>query len=313
MKKFIFAIFTFLVIAATFPPWKLHAQYHGGSGVGYADSRYLGNIAGTTVEGAFSGGIGTGYAQSFRYGNLSGVEISTMFAAGSGDGYADLRYLGSINGTSLAGMFGGGYGDGYDQDFTQSFLQGVVFPIELSYFEAFPHDSQVIIKWGTESEVNHDYFTIERSKEGQFFEEIMRVQGKGGSSWVAHYEEVDPNPFTGKSWYRLKSTDLDGSFTYSRAVEVNIGSALSQSMLLFPNPYSGGELRLQLSGFESNEILQMEIIDIHGRQIYQEEIEVESADFRYPIAFTDQLPYGGYLVTISSSAGIRLSKWLIVQ
>ena len=236
-----------------------------------------------------------------------------MFHAGIGDGYADHRYLGSINGTSLTGMFGGGVGDGYVQDFTRSFLQTVVFPIELSYFDAFPQQEQIVIQWMTESEVNHDYFTIERSREGQFFEELIQFKGRGGPSLRTHYEEVDPRPYPGKSWYRLKSTDLDGSFTYSRVVEVSLGSALSQSLLLFPNPYSGGPLSLQIGGFENNEILRLEIIDIHGRQIYKEEIEVESGDFRHSLSLNNQLPNGGYLVKITNSSSVQLSKWLIVQ
>ena len=313
MTRFAYSILAFLGLISTCSFSKLQAQYAGGAGAGYADSRYLGNMAGVDVAGVYGGGIGMGYAQDFRYGNLNGIEVSTMFDAGAGDGFADLRYLGSINGTSLAGMFGGGAGDGYDQAFTNSFLQGMIFPIELSYFDAFPHENQVYIQWTTESEVNHDFFTIERSREGQFFEELMQVEGRGGLSIKTDYLEMDPLPYEGKSWYRLKSTDLDGSISYSRTVEVNIGRSLTQSVRLFPNPYSGGMLGLQLQGFENNEILQLEIMDIQGRSIYRKKIEVESTDFRHSFLLTHQLPQGGYLVKITRASGFQLSKWLIVQ
>ncbi len=48
------------------------------------------------------------------------------------------------------------------------------------------------------------------------------VQGRGTSTEKNAYNYVDKNVNTNKYYYRLKQIDLDGSFTYSKTVEVEL-------------------------------------------------------------------------------------------
>ena len=54
MIRFTYIILSLLVIASALFPAKLYAQYKGGSGVGYSNSRYLGNLGGTSLGGRLS-------------------------------------------------------------------------------------------------------------------------------------------------------------------------------------------------------------------------------------------------------------------
>jgi hypothetical protein len=93
-------------------------------------------------------------------------------------------------------------------------------PIELISFAAFPHSEGVQLEWITASELNNDYFTIERSQSGEGFEPVNTVRGAGTKSNQSKYSLLDSNPLAGTSYYRLKQTDFDGKSTYSDLVEV---------------------------------------------------------------------------------------------
>ena len=57
-----------------------------------------------------------------------------------------------------------------------------VLPIKLYSFNAECEGEKVDIFWTTISEINNSYFTIEKSVDGEFFEQLTTVQGGGNSS-----------------------------------------------------------------------------------------------------------------------------------
>ena len=78
-------------------------------------------------------------------------------------------------------------------------------PISLISFEATPGNNNVLLDWTTATEINNDYFTIERSADGINFEKVGNVpsQAMGGNSTSnLYYNLVDENPLSGISYYR---------------------------------------------------------------------------------------------------------------
>jgi hypothetical protein len=109
-------------------------------------------------------------------------------------------------------------------------------PIQLSPFTAQKTNSDEInLQWTTESEINNDYFTIERSSDGIAFETITKQKGAGNSTQKLFYSFIDKLPFNGKNYYRLKQTDYDGKFTFSQVVFVQINQT-KDKIILYPNP-----------------------------------------------------------------------------
>jgi hypothetical protein len=87
---------------------------------------------------------------------------------------------------------------------------GGVLPVTIGNFY-LEKDDGVIIHWTTTSEINNDYFEIERSKDGRQFSAIGQVQGIGQSKDEQSYSFWDPQPFPGISYYRIVQYDLDGT------------------------------------------------------------------------------------------------------
>jgi uncharacterized delta-60 repeat protein len=107
-----------------------------------------------------------------------------------------------------------------------------VLPIALKNFNAVPkNDGSVKISWQALSEINNNYFSIERSANPQFHgSEIARIYSKGQQS----YFYTDNTPLQGTNYYRLKQVDKDGSFTYSNIVSVTLQNGIS--VTVYPNP-----------------------------------------------------------------------------
>lgn len=110
----------------------------------------------------------------------------------------------------------------------------VVLPIELLKFEATAHENQVDLNWTTASEINNDYFTVERSKDAINFEACGTVDGAGTSLVQLNYKLTDVSPYHDISYYRLKQTDFDGTYKYSNTIAINIKNV--EILNFFPNP-----------------------------------------------------------------------------
>ena len=160
-----------------------------------------------------------------------------------------LYYLNSV--TDNTGTSGKAICDSVNISFDPNCL---ILPIELNDFYATvePNNS-VRLNWSTFSEYNNDYFTVERSPFGLFWEEVRHVQGAGNSEQWNEYLTFDTNPMNGMSYYRLRQTDFDGQMTFSDLRSVNInGSQLE----VFPNPTN---TKLTLTG----NVFELETIRIY--------------------------------------------------
>ncbi len=112
----------------------------------------------------------------------------------------------------------------------------ITLPVELLYFTARSEGNAVLINWATATEINNDYFSIEKSKDGITFQELSKVNGAGNSDEKIEYQAVDESPFNGITYYRIKQTDFDGQYEYSNLIVADYTREFE--VQLFPNPSS---------------------------------------------------------------------------
>jgi len=163
----------------------------------------------------------------------TGYATNTTFYTGIGD-------LHLIPGASVAGIDVGINSD-FDGDVrTNPFViggdQGAGFlPIELLFFKAKSNlEKKVDVDWSTVSEINNDYFVVERSKNAADFEYLTKVDGAGNSNSTLYYQIFDKNPYEGISYYRLKQVDFDGSSSFSNICPVLIEGL--EIIAIYPQP-----------------------------------------------------------------------------
>jgi hypothetical protein len=150
-------------------------------------------------------------------------------------------------------------------------------PIELISFIAEPDKQGVRIEWVTASEINNDYFQIERSEDGEVWAVIAQIDGAGTTSLQQEYYELDREPLIGISYYRLEQTDFDGRKETFNPVAVSISHSFDDvDLLIFPNPNDGNQFSVYVPGEEGDPIDVM-IYTANGKVVFNEIIEVSAA------------------------------------
>lgn len=114
------------------------------------------------------------------------------------------------------------------------FCTSVVLPIELIYFKPTYKNGIVNLEWSTATEHNNDYFTIEKSIDGEDFQSIGTVKSVGESTKLNSYHFEDNRLENSVIYYRLKQTDIDGRYTTSDIESVLIKN--ESNISFYPNP-----------------------------------------------------------------------------
>jgi hypothetical protein len=112
-----------------------------------------------------------------------------------------------------------GYNCIYDSN--GSVVPNAFLPIELISFEGYNKFSNNILEWVTASEHNNDYFTIERSDDGENWEIIGTIDGAGNSTNIKSYNLVDNSYRNVINYYRLSQTDFDGTIKTHNIISID--------------------------------------------------------------------------------------------
>lgn len=180
-------------------------------------------------------------------------------------------------------------------------------PIELVEFTATPNENQtVFLDWITQSEINNDYFVVERSRNGLDWEELFYVPAAGNSSTTLNYSELDNSPYMGTSYYRLRQTDFDGTFTYSNIESVNFAGV--EIVTIFPNPGNGNFNLIINSTLEGT--AKIKAYDKLGRVVYNQETELEKG-FNEMHESISNLSTGIYTLRVEMQDGMYYDNELI--
>jgi hypothetical protein len=182
-------------------------------------------------------------------------------------------------------------------------------PIELLSFTAVPNNERVDIKWSTSTETNNDYFTIEKSKDGRNFTKLIDVKGAGNSTSLKEYFDIDPEPYVGTSYYRLKQTDKNGAYKYFYMIPVTFNG--NKNITLFPNPIGKGEpINIKVTGYPSEEVLVV-LRDMSGKEFSSKVLVTEESDHIFSVSTLTEIPAGVYMVVASSNNKIYSYKLVV--
>ena len=177
-------------------------------------------------------------------------------------------------------------------------------PITLKSFSAKKENKNVVVQWTTGSEINNDYFTIERSNNGYDFIEIGKVDGSGNSSVDVSYSFTDKAPFSGDNYYRLIQTNFDGKYKIYLPVHVknnNREETTNNIIGISPNPFSGF-FKIDYSVQEAGEI---EIILFNREGKGERSIKIDAQEGFSSYIFNDisTLSPGVYYIMLKPASG----------
>ena len=168
-------------------------------------------------------------------------------------------------------------------------------PVELLHFAAIPNEKSIALKWETVVEINLDEFEIQRSEDGSRPWKVigrkkgMNKPGRNQYNFLDHH--VTPNRFY---YYRLKTKDSDGLFTYSDTKAARVENERTK-LVFYPNP-SQGLLNIKADFFEEQEIRIM-LFDLNGVLIFSQSNQAGLGETRVMVDLSS-LPAGFYLASV---------------
>ena len=179
---------------------------------------------------------------------------------------------------------------------------GSPLPVTLIDFNVTVAINKVIAKWQTSSEINTAQFEVYRSKDGNLFEKTGQVTAAGNSNLLLHYEFTDKEPFSGTSYYRLKTIDLDGKYAWSSIEKVTMVD--NNLVALYPNP-AHDYLTLQVANSIAAETSVVTVYDAKGSLIHSFKLTNSTQQINI-----SRLSQGSYQLVIKIKNDVRILTFI---
>ncbi len=184
-----------------------------------------------------------------------------------------------------------------------------IIPVNLITLDAKSDGKNVILSWMTSEEVNNNYFTIEKSRDGRHFLPLTIVEGASKSTTERSYTSRDEFPYPEKNYYRLKQTDSEGNYSYSKAIAVNIKG---QGRMFHASSGKGSD-KIDLSYFSENkESAMLRIFDTKGQQLYSMKLPLNEGRNDYRIN-SSLFPLGKYQVKLETPGTVQSGDILLEE
>ena len=151
-------------------------------------------------------------------------------------------------------------------------------PVGLISFAGNCIDGKNVLDWSTATETNNDFFTLERTYDGNNFSVVSTVDGAGNSDMPLHYSATDEIPAADITYYRLKQTDYNGQFEYVGGM-VAVRNENSKEIFCYPNSDKSKIIIANLSG-ETSYSIYNSVGQLIGRgTLSKNENEIDIASF----------------------------------
>jgi hypothetical protein len=173
-----------------------------------------------------------------------------------------------------------------------------LLPIKLISFNASKiNNKNVLLNWQTASEINNDYFTIERSIDLISWEKLINIKGAKNSSATLSYQTIDEKPYVGNSYYRLKQTDINGQYSYSQIRNIFIEDLNISTISIYPNPATH---QITIKSTANEKLEQFSIYNILGEEIAINSRIIEKDDVKVILNLSN-LTTGIYFIKTATS------------
>ena len=126
------------------------------------------------------------------------------------------------------------------------FYQSGALPVNGIVLTAEGRETQAIIEWNTENQINIDHYEIERSYDGIHFIDVSRQLAIGSNGQSIGYSWLDEQAIKGNNYYRIKAVGKNGEFTYSNIVMVKLGKE-KNGISVFPTLVHDGKVNVLLT------------------------------------------------------------------
>ncbi len=176
-----------------------------------------------------------------------------------------------------------------------------VLPVELVSFTGTNEGERNRLNWVTSSEINTAKFIIEESADGNNWTYLGETNAAGNSNTSLSYQYFDESVLIGNNFYRLKITDLDGTYSYSQVINIKVNEVHSNVLAaIYPNPTSH-IINIDIQSTENIDV-NLTIYDILGQEMISQNATLTKGISKHSIDCSN-LARGTYIIMYKDADG----------
>lgn len=150
----------------------------------------------------------------------------------------------------------------------------LLLPIDLLSFTGWFNGVENELHWTTATEINSDFFEVQKSTDGINFYIIGNVDAAGYSTAELNYIFYDDDPLPGINYYKLRMVDFNGEYEYSNTIAIRVDIDADPAFVIFPNPVQDN-LNFSIIATDDSKI-NIKISDVLGRNLLTQEFNLHS-------------------------------------
>ncbi|MBL7741747.1 MAG: T9SS type A sorting domain-containing protein [Chitinophagaceae bacterium] len=268
---------------------------HVNNYIGPATVEAIGGTGGTEDDGGNirrcygAGGGGSGGVIYFS-GTTPAITVTvTGGAAGSELGRDALCSPAVLPGAGAVGQIIPNYTYSSSSILSNSYCS-ILLPVNLAFFKASYANGNVLLKWKTLQPETIQFFSIERSPDGNNWTAVFT---RDAVEQIHDYSHIDPAPATGYNFYRIRITKKNNAVIYSSVQKVYVPTK-NETVHIYPNPAGN---RITITGVRHGSSLSL--LDISGKLVFQKRVITSQ---RSVVLELPHLPSGVYVMMVDGTA-----------
>lgn len=182
-------------------------------------------------------------------------------------------------------------------------------PVELLHFNATCDNDGVLIGWSTATEINNDFFTVQRSTDLLNYVTVGVVEGAGNSNIIRNYSFKDESATNGTVYYRLMQTDYNGQYEVFNPIAVTCSNMPVDVVSIYPNPAQNElHVNIDLSGDDHGTLA---VFNSFGQVVTTQTINAGKGFNNYTLDVSG-LAAGQYFVSVSLDTKVLPTQKLVI-
>lgn len=186
---------------------------------------------------------------------------------------------------------------------------GVVLPVTFRQVQATKLNSQVVVDWKVENELNIARYEVESSVDGNRFALVNTTSALGNGNHA--YQWIDQQPVAGDNFYRVRSIDVTGRVSYSQIVKVNFSKG-KLGIAVYPNPSNGNTIGLQINDMPVG-VYDVQLYNTAGQLLYGNRLSHTGGSSINQLVPTKVLAAGQYQLKVSATGMTTKVIQVLVQ
>ena len=175
----------------------------------------------------------------------------------------------------------------------------VVLPVIFSLVKAEKVLKDIVVEWEVKNELKVKNYEVEVSNDGIGFSKAFSFYAQANNGISQTYKWADKYVADGMHYYRIKSIDINGKYSYSLIVNVTVNKGVNEkNIVVFGNILKDNQIALRLNNIDKGSYY-LKLYSTDGNIVKQFAIEYSGGSNIQNFIINNYFPSGKYEIILS--------------